>query len=423
MQYNLNQHYTGRHYSSIDDIKRSHTARQLANGRRSTFSGSNPPFNVVVVSHPEIPTISTTIEAREESQETSAAVLLDDDKHFLINNSSPSSQSIVASCSKLEVPLQGLSPQWRNSPPDRSGSNVSQASEYNSDTMEPTAIQYPSNISPPVASPNHDTKMSSPFKTLPTFNNDQQSNTKLNGNCMTMCPLISLGHRPMSRSASQEYSHMPHTIRGGSGCYLTYLPQFNPSHTGMQSYSAMPKPIRHSSYSETDMLHYSICNCIQNQCPHCGKLRDASIAQQVCIPESLNQSVQTHPPNHHGHLPTMRSSDSVETPNIGTKRAPESSASGEGGPGSKCSIRKGNQNPDEGDSESEHWNGNNTDHEPNNVLFRNEDKGSHNKPANKQRRPQSAQTTSSSKAATTTTVKPNLHSSTDALADNHCKDY
>ena len=483
----------GRHFSNIDSM-RSHNARKITKDGRSTLSGTNP-LNVVI---PEIPAIVTTTQAAQESQESNAAGLPDDHKHYLIN-SSPSTQSIVsipseppqltnpvnatkrhhhsenktfctgssvslhppvsrvfsepatnfkknlsASCSWLEVPSQRCSPQWCNSPPGPSSSNMSQVSEHNSDILEPTAshyAQHPSSISPPATLLHHDRHFQRPpsLKSLPALMNNQHSNTSPpNSNCMTM-----------HSSVSQEYSHAPHIrlTSGGHGHCLTYVSQGNPSHACMLRYSLMPEVVPQSSYSETDMLHLSTCNCIQNQCPHCG----TSMAQQVhmpCIPgpvaythnsETVDQ-LQTHPFNQ----PIMRSSDSVEISNSRAKRAPESNASGEGG--SKLSSkkplsaiqRKENQNPAESDSESELWSSTNADHKPNQVLFSDEDEGSHNKPANSMKPPESSigksekevseqrphsATTNSGNAATTTTLKLNLHSSADTLAENHCKDH
>ena len=191
-------------------------------------------------------------------------------------------ESLSASYSWLEVPSQRLSPQWYNSLPDPSSNNMSQVSEHNSDIiMKPTlttphCAQHPSNISPPATSQGHDTKQFQrppSLECLPAFMNDKHSNTSPpNGNCMTIHPRI-LGH-PMSRSMSQEYNCMSHTIRNGvrHGFHRAYVSQLNPSPAGhgMPRYTVLQR-----SYSETDMPYASMCNC---QCPHCGKFRDALLA-------------------------------------------------------------------------------------------------------------------------------------------------
>ena len=369
-------------------------------------------------------------------------------------------ENLSASCSWLEVPSQRPSHQWYNSPPDPSSNNMSQVSEHYSDIiMKPTlttphCAQHPSNISPPATSQGHDTKhfqRPPSLKCSPAFMNDEHSNTSpSNGNCMTIHPRILLGH-PMSRSMSQEYNCMPHSIRNGHGFHRAYVSQLNPSPAGhgMPRYAVTPEVVPRSSYSETDMPYASMCNC---QCPHCGKFRsrDASMAhdQHIRVPyipvvcthksESLNQlQTHVHPPNHHGEVPNI--SSLVEISNSGTKRVPESSGSGECG--SKSSInqqstiqRKENQNPDESGSESEHQINTNANYKPNQATVRAEDQGSHSKPANsmrplesskkkkisKQRRPHSA-TAGAGNAATTTSAKHNLHASADTLAESYSK--
>ena len=289
----------------------SHNERQFSNERRFTHSE-----------------ILTTTEAHQESQESSAAALPDDDKYFLIN-SSPSTQSIVSS-----IPSEPLQVADQTKPVNTTirplqyyhSSHLRYENKHfhtgSSVSLHPTVSRM---ISEPITKESLSASCSCTkhfqrplsLKSLPAFMNDQHSNTSPpNDNCMTIHPRILLGH-PMSRSVSQEYNRMPHTIRNGHGFHRTYVSQLNPSPAGhgMTRCAVMPEVVPQSSYSETDMPHVSMCNC---QCPHCGKFRDALMAHDqhtrvTCIPvvythnsESLYQL--QHPPNHLEEVPNMSSS-------------------------------------------------------------------------------------------------------------------
>ena len=468
---------TGRHFSTIDSMRR-HNERQIAKGRRSTLSGSNPlPFGMMP--HTEVPTIVTTTEAHQESPESSAT-LTDDDTEKLLVNSSPGSQNLLLTPSQpqahdqIEYAVQNERLNTTTTPlhhPYHSHSsnivrltsegnllphtgssislqhhNVSQENTQNSDIMEPTALH----PSPPATSYviGYDQRPPS-LSSLPAFVTDHHINTSPpNGNHMTIHPHM-LG-RPMSRSVSQEYYHMAHGHRHP----VTYGSRFNPSPAGSlkyrgspncspNGYTVVPEAVPQNSHSETDLLHSSICSqCIQNQCPHCGTFsRDVPMAHHVpvvCVPvaythnESLNQ-VQTHPTNHHGEVLTM--SSPIEIPNSMPKTASEStSTSGECV--AKCSTNRPSSaigKPIISNSESEHHSHTNNDHELNQAAVYDGDEESHDKlasnmkplePSNKKRvtkqRPHSA-TTGASDAASTCNAsakirsKHSLHSSADNM--------
>ena len=529
---------TGRHFSTIDSMRR-HNERQIVKGRRSTLSGSNPlPFGMTP--HTEVPTIVTTIEAHQESPESSATLTDDDIEKYLVN-SSPGSQNMLitpsqpqahdqieyavqnerlnttttplhhpyrshssniarltsegnllphtgssislqrissriseptiqenlsASCSQLELPSQRYFPQWYISPSNPSSHNVNQENTQNSDIMEPTALH----PSPPATSNviGYDQRPPS-LSSLPAFVTDQHINTSpLNGNHMPLTIHPHMLGRPMSRSVSQEYYHMAHGHRHP----VTYGSRFNPSPAGSlkyhgspncspNGYAIVPEAVPQNSHSETDLLHSSICSCIQNQCPHCGTFsRDVPMAHHVpvvCVPvaythnESLNQ-VQTHPINHHGEVLTM--SSPIETPNSMPKTASEStSTSGECV--AKCSTNRPSSaigKPIISNSESEYHGHTNDDHELNQAAVYDGDEESHDRLAsnmkplessNKKRvtkqRPHSA-TTGASDATSTCNASAkirsmySLHSSADnmlthrlsgssspPLAKNRCK--
>ena len=210
----------------------------------------------------------------------------------------------------------------------------------------------------------------------------------------------------------------------------------------------MPE-VAQNSHSKTDFPPPTIlCNCIENQCPHCGSVRGFSMPHHQ--PTMVYVPAVTYA-THQGQTSMLTMSSSPSTRR--TKRGPN--ASKEHGAKWKLNTnqlssaaafqREQFMSPDESDSESEHCSNTYDDQEPNQATICAEDKlKSHNKLANNgsmrslessdrksknkkitEQRPQSATTGAVNDAVTTTctSIKHSLHASADTLgnAENQCK--
>ena len=455
---------------------RSHAARQLLKGRRSTLSSSNP-LTVVMAphpEHPEIPTIIATTEAYPESQESNAADLPNDDKHFV--SSSPSSLSILSipsipeqqpgndqtsqteqlKTTTLRTPLQLCC--------DSHSSNIAHSrSEGVLRTGSSISLHRPAvkhRLSEPISSScsqlelpprEHSPQLYTAFiKADPTSSDTNHKkvihhNTNPhNSNCTTMQyyshPTVSMRH-----SMSQEYYHQQRKY--GYGHQLICR---SPSHSYGSSncspndYVVVPEVPQNSHFDhEADLPPPTIvCNCIENQCPHCGLVRGVSIPHHQ--PGTVYVPAVTYA-THQRQISMLTTSSSPS--NQRSEKGPN--ASKEFGVMSKLNTNQlpsaaafqGEElmNADKNDSESEHCSSTNDDQETNQAAVYTKDKKSQNKPANSgsmrplessncqsknqtvtKQRPQSA-TTGAGDAATTTNNKHNLHASADVLTENHCK--
>ena len=416
-----------------------------------------------------IPTIVTTTEADQESQESSAVV---DDKLFSttsspislsvssipsisepqpVNNHPSQKERLKATTSPLQHCYCSHSSNITYSKSEgilRTSSSLSlHRPAVNHRFSEPISSLYSRLEIPPrghspqthIFSPN-----AGPSYSDLSHENATYHNTSLpNGNCMTIH-----SHRPMSRSVSLEYHHQPHRCGHGHQIYRSPSPLIYCSRGNHSCTPSNVPEVAQNGHSKTDFTHSTIlCNCIENQgqCPHCGSVRGFSMPHHQ--PAMVYVPAVTYA-THQGQtsMLTMSSSPSIQR----TKRGPN--ASKEHGAKWKLNTnqlssavafqREQFMNPDESDLESEHCSCTYDDQEANQATVCAEDKKSHNKPANNgsmkplesldhesknkqvtEQRPQSATTGAASDAATTTSTKHSLHASADTLgnAENQCK--
>ena len=413
-----------------------------------------------------IPTIVTTTEADQESQGSSAVVLPDNDK-FFSTTSSPSSLSVssIPSIPELQPvnnhPSQKEHLRATTSPLQHcyyphSSNIIHSKSEGVLHTGSPLSLHRPAinhrfsepssssysrlEIPPQGLSPQ--THISFPNAGLSYSENATYHNTSLpNGDCMTIP-----SHRPMSRSVSLEYHHQPHRCGQGHQIYRSPSPLIysHGNHSCSPSNHVIVLEVAQNSHSKTDFPPPTVpCNCIENQCPHCGSVRGFSMLHHQ--PATVHVPVVTYT-THEGQISMLTMSSSPSTRR--TKRGPN--ASKERGANWKLNTnqlssavafqREQFMNPDESDSESEHCSRTYDDQEPNEATVCAENENSHNKLANNgsmrpmessdcksenkkvtEQRPLSATIGAASDAVTTTSTKYNLHASADTLGNAECK--
>ena len=447
-------YYTGRHYSSIDDSKRSHTARQFDTGRRCTLSGSNPPLTVVMAPHPEIPTIVTTTEVAQGSQESihSAAALPENDKHFVIS-SSPSSMSMLSIPSISELQPENnqtsqkeqlkstITPLLQHSYRSHSsnivhsksegilhtGSSISlhQRQPINHRLSEPTSSSCSRLEIPP---PGHSPQMHTSPKAGPSYSDMSHENIMINHNtslpnssCATVCS------HPLSRSMSLDYHHQPHKCGHGyqpiyrSPSPLIYSHARGSHNNCSPSAYAIAPEAPQNGHSETDMPHSTIvCKCVRSQCTHCGLFRDVPMPHHLPTMVYVPVVCPTPP----GQMLSMSSSPGTQR----NQRHPRARR--------ECGVKScttqlssatalqreqliGNQNPAESDSESDCWSSTNDDQKPNHatICAKNENKPAKSmrplKSSKKKEVPRQRPHLSTSDASTC--AKHNLHTSAETL--------
>ncbi len=421
---------------------RSHDARQLLKGRRSTLSSSNP-LTVVVSSHPEhpeIPTIVATTEAYQESQESNAAPL--PDKYVM--SSSPSSLSV------LSVPSIPEPPPWPGhdhtsqpeqlkieTPLQHHSSNIAHSrSEGVLRTNSSVSLHRPPlkhRFSEPLSS--SCSRLEFPSRRhVHSPQSYYMNHAHPNGNGM-------IHPRPIHHSVSQEYYHQP--LKCGYGhqliCKLPFHSDGSPS-CSLKDYFISPEASQTGPF-EADLSPPTVaCNCVENLCPHCGLVRGVSTSVPHHQPAMMYLPAVPYP-THQVELSMMTVTSSNDTRR--TKTGPTASK-GRGAkqklntyhlPSATASTEQpiGNQNPTESESESDHCSStNDDDQELQNFHTKDKevssgsvkpsesaDYESKNRQVTKQR-PHSA-TAGTGHTVAITSDKHNLHASADTLAEDHGK--